>query len=92
VISLLVVLLVVMLMVKFWHLLVAALVLYCVWRWGIKPYREARAREIRERLRHARARQEIDDITFATARAMYEAAAAAQDDVIEGTAIEVGQR
>jgi hypothetical protein len=92
VISLLFVFMVVMLVVKFWHLLVAALVLYCLWRWGIAPYREARARAVRERLRHARARQEIDDITFATARAMYEAAARANDDVIESTAIEVGQR
>jgi hypothetical protein len=92
VISLLVVLMIVMLIVKFWHLVVAAVVLCGLWRWGIGPYREARAREVRERLRHARARQEIDDITFVTARAMYEAAAAAQGDVIEGTAIEVGQR
>jgi len=90
VISLLFVLMVVMLVVKFWHLLAAALALYCLWRWGIKPYREARAREVRERLRHARARQEIDDITFATARAMCEAAA--HDEVIEGTAVEVGRR
>lgn len=90
-ISLLFVLMAMMLVVKFWHFLVAALVLYGLWRWGIAPYRQARAREVRERLRHARARQEIDDITFVTARAMYEAAAA-QDDVIEGTCQEVGRR
>ena len=91
-ISLLVVLMVVMLVVKFWPFLVVALVLYGMWRWGIAPYRRAQAREAHERLRHARARQEIDDITFATARAMYEAAATAHGEVIEGSCQEVGQR
>jgi prolipoprotein diacylglyceryltransferase len=89
VISLLFVLMVVMLVVKFWHFVAAALVLYGVWRFGIEPYREAQARQARERLRHARTRQEIDDIAFVTARAMYEAAATAPGEVIEGTAIEV---
>jgi len=89
VISLLVVFMVVMLVVKFWHFLVAAVVLYAGWRWGIRPWREARARQVRAHLRHLRARHEIDDITFATARAMYEAAATPHGDVIEGCAIEV---
>ncbi len=88
-IALLPVVMVVMLIVTYWHLVVAGLVLYALWRWGITPYREARARQVRERLRHARARQEIDDIALATARAMYEAAATAPGEVIEGTAIEV---
>lgn len=91
-ISLLFVLMVVMLVVKFWHLVVAALVLYGVWRWGIEPWRQAQARLARERLCHARARQEIDDIAFTTARAMYEAAAVTHGDVIEGTAVEVERR
>jgi hypothetical protein len=92
VISLLIVVGVLMLVAQYWPLLVAGLVLYGVWCWGVAPYREARARQGRERLRHARARQEIDDIATATARAMYEAAAATQGDVIEGTVIEVGVR
>jgi hypothetical protein len=92
VISLLIVLGVVMLVVEYWPIVVAALVLYGVWRWGVAPYREAQARQAREHLRHARARQEIDDIALATARAMCEAAAATQGGVIEGSAIEVGPR
>jgi hypothetical protein len=89
VISLLFVLMVVMLVVKFWPFVAAVVVLYGVWRFGVEPYREARARQARERLRHARARQEIDDIAIATARAMYEAAPSTHSDVIEGSAIEV---
>jgi len=87
VISLLLVLMVVMLVVKFWPFLVAAMVLYGLWRWGIEPSRETRDRQVRERLRHARARQEIDNIAFATARAMCQAAT--QGEVIEGTCHEV---
>lgn len=87
--ALLLVLMVVMLLVKFWHLVAGALVLYLVWRWGIEPWREARALEIHDRVRHTRARREIDDITLATARAMHEAAAEAEGEVIEGTAVEV---
>lgn len=87
-IALLVVLMVVMLLVKFWPLVVAALVLVAVW-WGIGAWRDARALQARERLRHARARQEIDEIAFATARAMYEAAATTPGEVIDATAIEV---
>lgn len=90
-ISLLIVLGLLMLVVQYWPLLVTGLMLYGVWRWGIAPYREAQARQVRERLRHAHARQEIDDIALATARAMCEAAAT-QGDVIEGSAIEVGRR
>jgi hypothetical protein len=88
VIALLVVLMVVTLLVKFWPVVVAALVLVAVW-WVIAAWREARALQARERLRHARARREIDEIAFATARGMYEAAAIADGEVIEGTAVEV---
>ena len=88
-IALLPVVMVVMLVVTYWHVVVAGLVLYALWRWGIEPWREKRARQVRERLRHARARQEIDDIALSTARAMYEAAAADPGEVIEGTAVEV---
>jgi hypothetical protein len=89
VIALLFVLMVLSLVVKFWHFVVAALVLYLAWRWGIGPWREARALEAHDRLRHARARREIDDITFATARAMYDAAGRASGNVIDTDAIEV---
>lgn len=91
-ISLLFVLMAVMLAVRFWPFLVAALVLYGVWCWGIGPWREAQARQARERLRHARARREIDEIAFATARTMYEAATTSSSEVIEGTAREVQRR
>jgi hypothetical protein len=83
VIALLFLLMALTLLVKFWYFVIAALVLYLAWRWGIGPWREARAMEARDRLRHARARREIDEITFATARAMYDAAARANGDVIE---------
>ncbi|HSZ13109.1 MAG TPA: hypothetical protein VK790_03640 [Solirubrobacteraceae bacterium] len=86
-IALLLVLGVLMLVVTYWPLVVAGLVLYGVWRWGVAPWQEARARQVRERLRHAQARQEIDDIAFATVRAMYEAAT--PGDIIEGTTVEV---
>jgi hypothetical protein len=82
-------LMLVMLIVHYWHLVAGALVLYLLWRWGIEPWRQARAREAHDRLRHAQARREIDRIAFETARAMYQAAANASGDVIETTAIEV---
>ncbi len=85
-------LMLVMLIVQYWHLVVGALVLYLVWRWGIEPWRQVRAREAHDRLRHARARREIDRITFETARAMHEAAARANGDVIESTAVELRER
>ena len=75
------------LVLKFWYLAVAALGLYALLRLVVGPWQEARAQDARERLRHARARQEIDDITFAAARAMY-AAARSSDEVIKGHAIE----
>jgi membrane protein implicated in regulation of membrane protease activity len=88
-IALLFVVMVLTLIVKFWHLIVAVLVLYALLRWVIEPWYAARERDSRDRLRHARARQEIDDITFAAARAMYEAADTINDGTIDGTAVEV---
>lgn len=82
-IALLFVLMVLALVLKFWYLAVATLVLYALLRLVVGPWREARAQDARDRLRHARARQEIDDITFAAARAMHEAASR----VDNGTAI-----
>jgi hypothetical protein len=89
VIALLLVLMVVNLIVKFWHLVVVALVVYAGWHWVIGPWREVCAWEARNRLSHARARREIDAIALATARAMYEAAATADAAIIDGTAVEV---
>jgi hypothetical protein len=71
------------LVVKFWHHIVAGFVVYALLRWVIGPW------EARDRLRHARARQEMDEITFAAARAMYEAATAVDDRTIDGTAVEI---
>jgi hypothetical protein len=82
-------LMLVMLIVHYWHLVVGALVLYLVWRWGIEPWRQARAREAHDRLRHARARREIDRIAFETARAMIAAGTNASGEVIDTTAVEV---
>lgn len=79
----------VMLIVQYWHLVVGVLVLGVVWRYGFEPWRQARAWEAHDRLRHARARSEIDRITFETARAMHQAAAYASGKVIDSTAIEV---
>jgi hypothetical protein len=88
VIAFLFVLMVLALVLKFWYLAVAALGLYALLRLVVGPWREARAREARDRLRHARARQEIDDITFAAARAMYAATARSSGEVIDATAVE----
>ena len=77
--------------IKFWYLAVGALGLYVAWLWLCR-LQAARAREDLDRLRHARARREIDEIAFATARAMHEAAAQGHGEVIEGTAVEEAPR
>ncbi|MBA3809896.1 MAG: hypothetical protein H0X28_16105 [Solirubrobacterales bacterium] len=76
------------LLAPYWPLILAVTAVYGVWRWIIFPAREARAIEVRDRLRHERARREIDRITLETSRAMCEAARN-HGDVIEGTAVEV---
>jgi hypothetical protein len=73
---------------ELWPLLLAACVLYLIWRWVVLPAWDKRAREVREQMRHERARREIDRIAIETSRAMYDAACS-HDDVIEGTAVEV---
>lgn len=77
------------LLAKLWPVLVTWLVLYLVWHSVIAPSREVRAREARDRLRHERARQEIDRIAIETSRAMYEAAVQGDTDVIDGHAVEI---
>ncbi len=64
----------IVLFAKLWPFLLAALVLAFLWCFVVMPLREAEEREARDRLRHARARQEIDRIAAATAQAMVEAA------------------
>lgn len=76
------------LLAPFWPLLLAVAAGYAIWRWIVFPAREARAIEVRDRLRHERARREIDRIALESSRTMYEAARN-HNDVIEGTAVEV---
>jgi hypothetical protein len=70
---LLLVVVLILALVKFWYITLGALSIYlavvCFAR-----LREAEVREARDRLRHARARQEIDRIAAATAQAMARAA------------------
>jgi uncharacterized membrane protein YdjX (TVP38/TMEM64 family) len=79
-------LMLVMLIVEYWHLVVGALVLYLVWRWGVEPWQQARAREAHDRLRHEHARKEIDAIALVTTRAMFEATQ--NSDAVDGRAVE----
>ncbi len=88
------VLLIIGLAVELWHLLaelwplvIVAAALYVVARLAAYHWR-ASAAEARDRLRHERARRDIDHIAAATELAMYQAAAH-RSEVIEGTAIEV---
>ena len=80
--------LLILLVVKLWPFFVAAAVLFLIWRFVIAPANDARAREVRERLRHERARQEIERIASETTRAMY-TAATRSGEIIEGHAEEV---
>jgi hypothetical protein len=84
----LVIILLLILAVHYWYLLVGGVVLYALWCMVIEPLREREAREAAERLRHERARQEIQAIGVATTWAMYQAARNGPG-VIEGTAEEL---
>jgi hypothetical protein len=74
-----------------WPLLVAVLTCYGLCRWLVAPLWGASREAARDRLRHERARREIDRIALETRRAMYEAARD-YGRVIEGTAVEVRDR
>ncbi len=76
------------LVVEIWPFVVGALALWLFCRWVVLPARDARLRETRDRLRHERARREIDRIALETSRAMYDAALN-QGDVTRGTVVEV---
>jgi hypothetical protein len=80
--------LLVLLVVKAWPFLLGAVFAFMLWRFVFVPIREARERELRDRVRHERARREIDRIAAETTQAMY-AATARSGDVIEGYAEEV---
>jgi hypothetical protein len=71
-----------------WPLVVIVLALYGLCRWLIAPYLHVRREATLDRLRHERARREIDRIALETRRAMYDAALC-HGEVIEGTATEV---
>lgn len=86
--GLLVIGLLILLVVKAWPFLLAAALAFMLWRFVFVPVREARERELRDRVRHERARREIDRIAAETTRAMY-AATAQPGEVIEGYAEEV---
>lgn len=67
-------------------LLLAAAGLYVALRWLLVPLAYARASEVRDRLRHQRARRELDWIALQASRAMYEAALARSNPVTGGSA------
>jgi hypothetical protein len=71
-----------------WPLLLVVAMLWLLWRLVVLPLMDARAHAARDRLRHERARREIDRIALETTRAMY-AAATRSGEVIEGTATKV---
>jgi hypothetical protein len=79
------------LVVSVWPLLLVAGVVYAGWRWLVLAAGDARAREVRDQLRHEQARREIDRIALEATRAMYDAALS-HGEVIEGTAVEVERR
>jgi hypothetical protein len=74
-----------------WPLLLAVLGLYSFCRWLVAAHLHARREAARDRLRHERARREIDRIATETRREMYDAALR-HGELIEGTAIEVKDR
>jgi hypothetical protein len=80
--------LLIILMVKLWPFLVAGVVVWGLWRFGIAPVREACVRERGEQLRHAQARRDINRMAAETRRAMH-AAAARDGTAVEDTSVEV---
>lgn len=62
------------LLIKLWWLVLLIVATRLLWRRVIKPWCVYRVQELHERLRHERARQEIERIESVTARAMFAAA------------------
>jgi uncharacterized membrane protein len=73
---------------KLWPFLLVGLVALLLWWFVIAPQRAARTRDTQDRMRHERARADIDRIALATQRQMFEAARQ-HGDIIDGTATEV---
>ena len=82
------ILILLILLLHYWYVVVGGVALYALWCLVVAPLREYVAREARDRLRHERARYEIDQIALETTGAMYQAARNAAG-VIEGTAEEL---
>jgi hypothetical protein len=59
---------------KYWYLAVGAFGLWLLWCCVIGPARQREAEQLREIQRHQRARQDIERVAIATTRAMAEAA------------------
>ena len=72
------------LVVEVWPFLLAVVLIAGLWRFGVAPWLDERARERRDWMRHTRAREEIDRVALQTRLAMYEAARSG-GDVIEGS-------
>jgi hypothetical protein len=75
-------------LIHYWYLLAGGVALYALWHLVVVPLREYEAEQARDRLRHERARQAIEQIALETTSAMYQAA---RNDpgVIDGTAEEL---
>jgi hypothetical protein len=71
-----------------WPVLLAVAVLGGLWALVVVPWQDRRALELRDRIRHERARTEIDRIALRAQREMYESARR-HGALIEGTAVEV---
>jgi uncharacterized membrane protein YagU involved in acid resistance len=67
-------LLLIWLLIKLWPVLLVGLVILVLWCLVVAPLRDREAARTRDRLRHERAQREIDHITHAAPRAMFEAA------------------
>lgn len=77
--------------IHYWYVVAAAIALGVACLTGLDAWDDRRAKqavEARERLRHERARREIDRIALAATQAMCEAARS-DSEVIEGTAVEI---
>jgi hypothetical protein len=89
--GLLIIGLLIIVIIKLWPFLLGSLAAFLFWRLVVAPIRATQAREALDRLRHERARREIDWIAAETIRAMHTAAVRGGDGVIESTAVEVSE-
>jgi fatty acid desaturase len=59
---------------KYWYVAAGVLVLWLLWCFVIEPARQREAEQAREYQRHERARRDIETVAAATTRAMGDAA------------------